>query len=139
MTLMKPIQTRNQILSKGMLRPRHEEYLPVTMGRYSISLELEQEMQEVEGLYNGFNLTGVRWVLCTRPIDDPDLQSALESDQRIKELIKLYDNFFHVSDVQDFQDYWNSEMIHYEAAITVHKPDAQLGKPDPEPESTPTI
>ena len=136
---MATIQTRNQILSKGMLRPRHEEFLPVTMGRYAIALELEQEMQEVQGLYNGFNLTGVRWVLCTRPINDLELQFALDSDQRIKELIKLYDDFFHVSDVQDFQDYWDSEMIHYEAAITVHKPDSQLGKPDQEPESTPII
>ena len=119
------MKTRHEILSDGMLRQSHPKFKPLSYGRWITLDGIRKEMVDA-GNECGHTLTGIRWVICTREANDPELVSALASADKIEAFKPLWQDALHVSDVADFTDWWDAEILGQEAAATIHKPDTRL-------------
>jgi hypothetical protein len=129
--------TRNDILTGGMLRQPHPDYGILSYGRWITLESLRIELIE-SGSTCGHTLTGIRWVMCSRPHDDKELVAALASADKISALNTIWQRDLHISEVTRFVEWWEAEITGQEAAATTHKPDTRLGKSTDQEEQTPT-
>jgi len=129
--------TRNDILSAGMLRSAHPQFGVLSYARWIMLDSIRQRMIDA-GNDCGHTLTGIRWLICSRPPEDAEIVAALASSDPIAELSKIWQATLHVSDVPKFTEWWEAEISGQEAAATTHKPDTRLGKPEASEEQTQT-
>jgi hypothetical protein len=131
------MNTRNQILSAGMLREPHPQFGLLTYARWQKSMAVHEALRE-SGNVDLYELRAIQWVISTRPSSDPELVAAMAGNDKSAAFRPLWEDSLHASDITPFATWWNEEMEAYEAAATVHKPDTRLGKSEASEELTPT-
>lgn len=128
------MKTREKILSEGMLRDPHPVYGLLTYARWQRAMDL---LERVGDGMTGHEMRAAQWVVCTRNASAPELDEVMVAEAPRSALRELWENSLHVSDIQEFAAWWDSEMEAANAAQTVHKPDSRLGKPAAPEEPTP--
>ena len=104
-----------------MLMPEHPKYLPLSYGRFIRIVGLKPKIPNL-GSDEALHIErACAWVICTRPAGDPELESALASEDPVAALKPLWYDSLHVREVAEFKEWYDAEFEINDAAATVAK------------------
>lgn len=129
---------RHDIISDALMRPRHPRFKPLSYARFITISKIKSRIGEEHSSDMGHLTTAISWVLCTHDPETPGLQEAIDSPNPVKAFEPFWINSLHVSEVAEFNVWYDKEFQATEAAATIAKPEGSGKKPSDSEEPTPT-
>ena len=121
---------RHDIISDALMRPRHPRFKPLSYARFITISKIKSKIGEEYAGDMGHLTTAISWVLCTHDPETPGLQEAIDSPNPVKAFEPFWINSLHVSEVAEFNVWYDKEFQATEAAATIAKPEGAGKKPN---------